>query len=282
MARERRTAFGEVAELYDRARPSYPDELVDDVIALLPAGRPQRALEVGAGTGKATILFAQRGLAIRALEPLPEMAVLAQRNCERYPHVTVERAEFEPWDSARTTFDLLYSAQAWHWIDPELRYRKARSVLATGGVLAAFWNRPDWEANPVQEQIDEVYRRAAPELLPNNAMRLTRSADTWGRWHEEIGATSGFERPEVRTYPWTIDYTSGEYLELLRTHSDHIMLDPRRADDLYDGIGRVIDDLGGVLRVTYSTRLCLARRGSLGRVGVKRSPALDAPTSTRR
>jgi SAM-dependent methyltransferase len=252
-----------VAELYDRARPSYPQQLVDDVIELMPdAQRPHCALEVGAGTGKATVLFAQSGIAVHALEPLAEMAALAERNCRAYPDVTIERAEFESWDCAGATFPLIYSAQAWHWIDPERRYAKARSVLAPGGILAAFWNRPDWEANPLQEQIDEVYRRAAPQLLPNNAMRMTRSADTWGHWHEEIEAASGLDQPEVRTYPWTAEYTSREYVELLRTHSDHIILDPRQREQLYPAIADVIDANTGILPVTYSTRLCLATRES--------------------
>jgi SAM-dependent methyltransferase len=262
MARERRTAFGEVAELYDRARPSYPDELVDDVVSLLPADARRRALDVGAGTGKATVLFAHRGLAVHALEPLPGMAALAHRNCRPYPNVTVERAEFETWDASGQAFPLLYSAQAWHWIDPELRYAKAGSVLAPGGVLAAFWNRPDRQENPLQEQIDDIYEHVAPELLPNNAIRATRSSDTWGRWHEEIGASTGFERPEVRSYPWTTEYTSREYVELLRTHSDHIMLEAKQRERLYPEIARVIDVHGGILPVAYSTRLCLARRGS--------------------
>jgi SAM-dependent methyltransferase len=257
MARERRTAFGEVAELYDRARPSYPKELVDDLIGLMPEGQPKRALEVG--TGKATVLFAERGIDIYALEPLEEMAALAEHNCARYPNVTVERAEFEDWDSDGQKYALLYSAQAWHWISPELRYRRAHTVLAPGGVLAAFWNRAEWEVNPLQPRIDQVYERAAPELLPNNAMRMTYSADTWGRWQEEIDAAGGFEGAEVRTYRWQAEYSTAEYIELLRTHSDHILLDRRKSELLYAGIADVIDDGGGAIDVNYLVRLCLAR-----------------------
>ena len=77
--RERRLVFGEVAELYDRHRPTYPAELIDDLVALagLDASRP--VLEVGAGTGKATVLFAQRGIPVLAIEPSPEMAAIAGR-----------------------------------------------------------------------------------------------------------------------------------------------------------------------------------------------------------
>lgn len=90
MARERRLAFGEVAEQYDRTRPSYPDALVDDVLALAPTDHgAARALEVGAGTGKATVMFAARGASVVALEPSPEMAAIAERNTARYTNVVI-------------------------------------------------------------------------------------------------------------------------------------------------------------------------------------------------
>jgi SAM-dependent methyltransferase len=89
---ERRLSFGEVAELYDRARPSYPEALVEDLIELAGAGT---ALEVGAGTGKATVLFGQRGVSVLALEPSAEMAAVARRRCARFPEVSIQQVEFE-------------------------------------------------------------------------------------------------------------------------------------------------------------------------------------------
>jgi SAM-dependent methyltransferase len=260
MARERRLAFGEVAELYDRARPSYPAALVEDVLELAAPSNPTRALEVGAGTGKATVLFAQRGVAVHALEPSAEMAHVAERNCARYPGVTVERSDFEHWQPHGATFPLLYSAQAWHWVAPESRYANARSVLEPGGVLAAFWNRPDWERCPLREEIDEAYATVAPELLPDGPMRpgSTRPQGNWGRWTEEIDGVEGFERPEVRTYAWDTRYSSREYSQLLRTHSDHIVLDGDTQRRLCAAVQDVIDRHGGVLALTYLTHLCLA------------------------
>src|SRR5712692_3838624 len=94
--REERFIFGEVAGLYDQARPGYPEALVDDVLAYVGQVSP-RVLEVGAGTGKATVAFAARGLQILAIEPAPEMAAMASRNCEAFPGVTVEVTTFEEW-----------------------------------------------------------------------------------------------------------------------------------------------------------------------------------------
>lgn len=90
-----RLAFGRVAELYDRARPSYPPAVIDAVVEFAGLTSPARIVEVGAGTGKATVLLAERGLGVLALEPSHEMAQVARANCRRYPAVEIIEVEFE-------------------------------------------------------------------------------------------------------------------------------------------------------------------------------------------
>src|SRR5258708_12612059 len=166
MPTERRLSFGEVAELYDRVRPSYPAELVDDVLSFSRAAAGDRALEVGAGTGRATALFAAGGLEILGLEPSSGMAGVASRTCAQYENVRIEQSEFERWRSDRRGFELLFSAQAWHWIPRELRYAKAREVLAPSGVLAVFWNRLSWDSSPLSDELAAIYRRRATAAPP--------------------------------------------------------------------------------------------------------------------
>src|SRR4029077_1845905 len=139
MDRAPRLVFGQVAERYDRVRPSYPHALVDEVIALAGGGR---ALEVGAGTGKATLMFARRGVAVHAVEPSAEMASIARRRCADFPGVTIAEGDFEDWHGDRHTFTLVFSAQAWHWVSPEVKYVRAREALSSRGLLAVFWTRP--------------------------------------------------------------------------------------------------------------------------------------------
>jgi SAM-dependent methyltransferase len=96
--REQRLVFGEVAELYDRARAAYSEAVIDDVLRFAGGdGSRLRALEFGAGTGKATVAFAVRGLAIVAIEPSAAMAAVARRNCKPFPNVRLECTTFEDW-----------------------------------------------------------------------------------------------------------------------------------------------------------------------------------------
>lgn len=263
MARQRRLAFGDVADLYDRARPSYPPALIGDVLEYSCLRPGDLAAEVGAGTGKATLLFAERGLHVLALEPSAEMAAIARRNLAGFPTVSVTEVEFERWMPPQPV-ELLYSAQAWHWIDPERRFAHAREVLSKDGTLAAFWNRVRWESCSLRAELDEIYRRLAPELgsrVPLGPMHPTAAAgyDLLQDWQGSRRGATGFTPPDWRTYSWFAHYATADYLSLLQTHSDHIVLEPGRRRDLLDAVGAAIDTAGGGMEIEYLTRLGLAR-----------------------
>ncbi len=258
MDERRRLSFGSVADLYDRSRPSYPEALVDGVLEFAGAGESARAVEVGAGTGKATVLFAARGLDIVAIEPSLDMAAVARRNCAGYENVRIEQTEFERWRPPENAFRLVYSGQAWHWISPEVRYVAARAALADGGALAVFWNRPDWSAVDLRDELAEAYRRdgrAAEAGDPMNPSMAPGDDD----WAGEMASAAGFDAAEVRAYRWHQDYTTAEYLDLLGSHSACLVLDPPDRERLLTDIAGAVDGRGGSFRMAYVTRLCLAR-----------------------
>jgi SAM-dependent methyltransferase len=258
MDERRRLSFGGVADLYDQSRPSYPEALVDDVVEYAGAGKSDRAVEVGAGTGKATVLFASRGLSVTAIEPSAEMAMIARRNCSGFENVTIEETEFERWQPPGHEFKLVFSGQAWHWISPRAGYAVARAALRYRGALAAFWNRPDWSACDLREEFGGAYRRNDHTDDTDDPMNpLARPGD--GGWSTEIAASSGFDGAEVRRYRWHTDYTAAEYSALLSTHSPCLILDPPERERLLADIAAAIDGHGGSFRMPYVTVLGLAR-----------------------
>ena len=219
--REQRLVFGEAAELYDRARAGYPEQLVDDVLHHTPgAGSFARAVEVGAGTGKATVAFAARGIEIVALEPSAEMAAVARRHCGRFPQVRIEVTSFEDWPVEANAFDLVFSAQAWHWVRPDVRYRKAAEALRPGGTLALFWHRTRWSGEALRDELEQLYRRLVPELYAQApgfpGLTPPRGDDTLV---DEIAASGLFEHATPRTYPWSVTFTADSFVELLLTQS---------------------------------------------------------------
>lgn len=264
-AREQRLVFGEDPELYHRARHGYAGELVGAVLAYA-GGRPpcRRAVEVGAGTGKATVAFAARGLEIVAVEPDAAMAAVAARNVGPYPAVSIVRSAFEDWPGEPHAFDLLFSAQAWHWVRPEVRDTKAVALLRRGGAVALFWHRVrSPEDDPLRQDLHDAYRRHAPRLHERRPGFPGFTPPGFeSEMHETLSACPLYGDVEVRRYPWTATYSADGYVALLRTQSDHRLLPDMERAPLLDAVGRVVArhaGADGLVAVPYETYLLLAR-----------------------
>jgi SAM-dependent methyltransferase len=180
------------------------------------------------------------------VEPDVRMADVA-----RAQGLEVDVARFEDWDPEGRRFDVVVSAQAWHWIDPVLGAECARTVLHDGGVLAVLWNVPEHEP-AVHEAFDVVYDRYR---LPDGSRCSPPAALAEGtdRFAAGIAAAGGFAPPRHEIGTWIQSYTSAEWVDLLPTHSDHCLMEPAVLDDLLAATAEVIESFGGRIDVTYTT-----------------------------
>jgi SAM-dependent methyltransferase len=135
-ARSYGKVFDEVAVEYDRARPTYPDQLVDHACQVAELGSGARVLEVGCGSGQLTRSLVARGLEVTALEPGKRLISLAEQNLEGTAGVEFVNARFEDAPLPRGHFEAVFSASAFHWLDPEVSWQRAARALAPGGTLA--------------------------------------------------------------------------------------------------------------------------------------------------
>lgn len=159
---QRSLSFGEVAETYERFRPGYPDELIGWVTAVAE-DRVVRAIEIGAGTGKATRVFAAAGIDVVATEPDPAMLAVLARECAGLP-VTPVPAALEDVDvAAYEPFDLLFAAAAWHWTRPQTRWDLATRLVRPGGALAFFGGPYEIAHEPTATLEAEIIARYAPD-----------------------------------------------------------------------------------------------------------------------
>jgi len=266
---QRSRSFGAIAREYDRVRPSYPPAMIDDLVGLLPG---HDVAEIGAGTGKATVLFAAHGLRMTSVEPDPGMAaVLRDRVSELpvsdqpvsgppvdgLPNVRIVVSSFEDWQPDQQ-FDALVAAQSWHWTDPKSRYLKAAAVLRTGGLLAPFWNVVDWARTPINKEIDDVYRHHDMLESSTRSQRGAADPEPWVR--DEISPLPIFTDVEIRSYPWELTYSSAEWADHVGSTSNHLILPPDRRDALLTDLRRVIDTNGGTIAIYYRCDLYLAWR----------------------
>jgi SAM-dependent methyltransferase len=244
--RARAESFGRVAETYDRARPSYPGALIDDLVAL----GPHDVLDVGTGTGRAAELLMARGLSVLGVEVDAQMAAVARSH-----GVATEVGGFETWPAAGREFDLIVSGQAWHWIDPAVGAEKAFHLLRPKGSLALFWNIGDFD-DQARPTFDRVYSEVAPSVLGSTVRGSHREIDGY----VPSLRAAGFASWRQRSYPWQQTYRRDDWLAMVSTHSDHSTLPAETRIRLLARLGAAIDGLGGSVVMRYTTELLLATR----------------------
>jgi SAM-dependent methyltransferase len=253
--------FDEVPELYDRVRPTYPDELFADLVAITGVHEGSSVLEVGCGTGKATLSLAALGLSVTAVEPGASMAALARQRLGGVDNVEVETATFEDWDDRGRRFHLLLAASSWHWVDPAVGWPKAHEVLRPGGWMALIGHvviRRPGEPEVYAETADlhERYCPGNPEWAhPPLEDEVRSTGQGWGLV-EDPGPLFG--PTIVRWYEVVQSFDGAGFADLLRTTSPYRRLEPGVREPLLDAIAeRIREHMGdrafrrylGVLRV---------------------------------
>lgn len=262
--KEESERFDGVADLYEAYRPGYPTELIDDIISLSGIQPGGRILEIGSGTGKATILFARRGFSMLCLEPGQNLLEIAIEKLKPYQQVTFERIRFEDWPADQGEFDLVVSAQAFHWVPKEVRDAKAASVLNQKAHIALFWHMYPDIAGEVGSALSQLYRERASELVQRYTASEQFKPVIESR-ARSLGESGYFEAVEVRTYPWSARYTTQAYLGLLNTYSDHLRLSDQRRGALFEEVAEVIEQHGGYIEKPYLAVLYMARKKSAAR-----------------
>jgi len=248
--------FDRAADLYQRARPEYPPALYEQLLKVTQLRRGARLLEVGCATGKATIPLARRGFRITCIEPGRALAAAARRNLAAF-EVEVIEARFEDWSPRAESFDMVFAATAWKWVDPGVRYRKAAEALRPCGYLA-FWSAghviPD-DGDPFFVEIQDVYDEIG-EGLPADAS-LPRPGELDDE-RSEIEASGFFEVLDISQFDWETVYDADGYIDLLNTFSGHIAMQEWQRQRLYGEIrrhlaarpdGRLRRHWGGVLHI---------------------------------
>jgi SAM-dependent methyltransferase len=211
--RLRANSFGGAARSYDAHRPRYPDELIDDLLAL----GARRVLDVGAGTGIAAQQLAERGADVVAIEPDARMAAIA-----REKGIPTEIDSFESWDPAGRTFDLVVFASSFHWVDPAVAFPKVREILRDGGTLALLWNRLV-PTRPTRDDFAAIYS----DYMDADTRPMDGDPD------ELVDAiTAAGYAVTIRGYPRSGHYSRQQWLDWAFTHSNHLTLHPDKATEL--------------------------------------------------
>jgi len=255
-----KVTFDTVADRYQEIRPDYPAELYDTLVSAAGLQPGARLLEIGCGTGKATLPLASRGFSITCLEPGPRLAAIARRALAGQQDVRIVEETFEDWRPACTgTFDLVFAATAWHWVDPAIRYQLAWRALRPGAHLA-IWSAGHVlpaDGDPFFREIQDVYDEIG-EGMPAGAW-LAPGDEPDDR--AEIEGSGLFAMTLIRHFDWEVRYTAAEYVALLSTFSSHIDMADWQRDRLFGEVRRRLSARpDGTVRRHWGAVLQVARR----------------------
>jgi SAM-dependent methyltransferase len=247
-------SFGAIAGAYERFRPGYPEELFDVVATY--AGKPVRtALEIGAGTGKATRLFAEHGVEVTATEP--DAAMLAELRKAVPASVKTVQAAFEDLRPGET-YGLVYAAAALHWTQAEGRWPRAAALLEPSGVFASF-------GGPVQladRAVEEAVREARAPFLDSDDIPSPdgTAADEQMRWPgSELQRSDLFADVRQHVVERRLTMNAHDYVGYLSTVSAYLQLPATQRQQVYEAIAQV---LPAIVDIAADITVHLARRRS--------------------
>jgi SAM-dependent methyltransferase len=259
-----RTTFDQVPELYDHARPTYPPEVFADLSALAELPAKARLVEIGCGTGQATLPLAERGFAIACVELGGQLAAFAQRKLAGFPSVQVINANFEDWQPLHAQFDAVVAFTAFHWIDTDLRYTKAADLLRERGKLAIVSTQHvlPLDGDPFFLEVQEDYDAVVPDDPKTKAdADGPPHPDAVADLAEEIAASGRFRNIGTRRYLWDVTYTGDAYIAVLNTYSNHRAFTDEIRERLFSRIHqRIKTRPDGKVRKTYLATLNVAER----------------------
>lgn len=208
--------FDTVAEQYEKLRPIYVPELYEDIFRYRNIDQTSHTLEVGIGGGQGTLPILKTGCNVTAVEYGKNFSKLCR---------SVVTSKFEDFTRESNSYDLIYSASAFHWVPDETGYPKVFDLLKSGGAFARFANHPykDKDREEVHLALQKLYNVYMP-----NSTEGSEYGKKEAEGRAEIARKYGFTDICYKLYHRTRSFTAKEYTALLGTYSDHMIMEEEK------------------------------------------------------
>lgn len=275
--------FDEVAAEYDRNRPTYPDQLVEEACRAAGIQPGDRVLEAGCGSGQLTRSLVARRLRVTAVDPGEQLLALARHKLEGSGRIKFVNERFETASFSPGSFKAIFSASAFHWTDPDVSWQKAASLLVSGGALALIQHcgLRDRSGGRDQEALLAALGRVAPEIaarwpplrdlatiLDGVEERRGNVSEVWA-WIIESRAVARdhvdalFFDVHMTGVPVLFEQTADEVNAYLRTTSVYRRLPPDRQQALERETVEVYERLGRPIRSNTLAVAVTARKAEV-------------------
>lgn len=250
-----RTTFNTDEYNYDKARPNYPVELFEDIFRYIDLSENSNVLEIGIGTGQATLPFLNKGCNVTAVELGDKLTKYCQKKFSGFSNFNIVNSDFVKSDLPENSFDFVYSATAFHWISKGRGYAKIKSLLKPDGAVALFWNHPF--VSNISDETNlasmSVYKKYRPDDKTPAEFDLSKCQEQVGELEQY-----GFKNVKSKIYKRTRKLSSEEYILLIKTYSDHNALPEKLQKAFERDMKQSIDRVGGTINIYDTIDLYLA------------------------
>lgn len=254
-----KNTFSNVIDDYDYARPKYPIDLYKKISEFANLKEGQNILEVGAGTGQSTDLFASAPHNLDLLEVSKEQVAFLKEKYRANKNITVFESYFEEYHTDKE-YNLIYSATAFHWIDSEVGYPKAWSMLKKGGSLAVFWQMSSvtYHGEGVFKQLNQIQKK----YMPDSSLGFDEAGieSVKQRRIAQIQSGGYFKPPCYYEYKWIDTYDAERYVKLINSYSSTQILEERKRSMFLDEINEAILGNGGFIDLPQQVCLYMVRK----------------------
>jgi SAM-dependent methyltransferase len=251
--------FDRTADYYDRYRPGYPPEIIERIIQIIPKDGDRRArlLEIGAGSGKATELFLPFDVSIDCVEPGENLVRNGRAKFAPYAQIRYITGRFEDVLLPPDPYDVVFSAQSFHWIPQPQGYEKCAGVLRDRGYLALFWNMYLTRDNELDRDLLALsahYGGFADFLTADGCETRINSVAAG------IRNSGRFEAPQIHRVLWSQPYTADEYYGFVNTGNAFVQRSEEEKQNARREIHALAEKHGGFIDRPYLCALYLARK----------------------
>ena len=244
--------FDLASDYYDKFRPSYPQELINCIISQSGIDTNSRILEIGAGSGKATELFVNKGFNMYCIEPGENLAEVALKKFGPTCLVKYCTCRLEDWEEKKEYFDLAISAQAFHWVPKPIGFLKCASALKPKGFIGLFWNLYLTYNEPIDVELSETRMFL---------LQSQESCEERIKSHiEEIKSSGCFKEAVVYRFPWSQRYTADEYIGFMKTCNGYLSANENDKQAAEVRVREIINRYGGFIVRQYLCVLFLAQK----------------------
>jgi len=256
------TSFDIFADNYDSARPGYPAALFEDIKSQCGIKGSSRLLEIGAGSGIATVELAKFGCPVVAIEPGSHLAAIAKERTKEFNTVEIFKGTFERFQ-AHGTFDVVLAFTAFHWLNKDSKYERTLDLLNDSGSLVLVWNSFFQSDSPVTIEVNSAYRESLADIYPEE---LTVAGINEGirsklnRREQEVITSPLFRVAFSKQYSIACNFDGQTYPRLLNTFPKIAAIEEARRFEFLSRISEIVERHGGISVPVLTTLIICQRR----------------------